>query len=66
MIRPSTYDHVVSMWPVYLFAYSMAVIFYIQIGFAWRQYLSDQSLGPFSMVLICTLQVREMCCLYCP
>ena len=28
MIRPSTCDQVVSMWPVYLFAHSMAVILY--------------------------------------
>ena len=42
------------MWPVYHLHIVWRVI-YIQFDFAWRQHLSDRSLGPFAMVLICTL-----------
>ena len=62
VIRPSTCGQVVSMWPVYLFAYSMAGN---TVWFCMAT-VSDQSPGPFSLVLICTLYLRKVCCLYCP
>ena len=45
-----------------LFAYSLALVFDTR-GFAWQQYLSDQSLGSFSMVLICMLGKKNV--LFC-